>query len=148
MGVRDDRGAKNAPNAGVAPHAGKEMATRKMDADQFRELLQHGSRGPRAPTVPASAELIDELVARSATPDPDDDDLAIPVAPREDSKPIKPQARVVEEQPRPDRRHAGAIAPITKPPPMREPRAITRPRDLPLFTFSRHHHRPCRIDGR
>jgi len=92
-----------------------DKATRKMDADEFRALVEREGgrvRGSRAETVPASDELMDALVAQTR-PDPDDD-LAIPV----EEAPPKPRAVIVPEH-RQEMRHAGGIAPITKPPPLR-----------------------------
>jgi hypothetical protein len=104
-----------------------EMATREMDPDQFRSLLAQESartRSLRTPTIPATNEVMKDLVARSAAHDTiaPDDDLAIPVEAR------KPAALVVDDvhpphepldlpdlDPRRETRHADAITPLAKP---------------------------------
>lgn len=58
--------------------ANDEMATREMDPAQFRDLLAQESartRNARTPTIPATSEVMNDLVAQTR-----EDDLAIPVA--------------------------------------------------------------------
>ena len=104
-----------------APGDLDDKRTRKMEADEFRALLQgEKARGPRAPTIPAANEVMQELVAKTADTAFDEDDLAIPVAPAAPrAQPAKPPALIVPDH-RLDTRHASGLAPITKPPPIDE----------------------------
>ena len=111
--------------------------TRKMEAEQFKQLLKDERAKPaEAPkrNQQSTAELmatVDDAFAEFA--DPPANDVAVPteVNVGTESKPVmvKKQALIVEDH-RLETRFAGAIPPITKPPAMRE---ATAPKTPPMI---------------